>query len=903
MDAEAASLLALVEQLQQSGIRLWTDGERLRCSAPAETLSREIVTTLREQRARLIALLHRAEGGDADATAAASSPPVPAMPLTRAQRDMLPLARARADTGIYHVPLAFDLHGPLDVPALREALAAVENQHPWLRASFPIGDRPACRPPGSWPGFEHFLVLGGAAVAGSTDELPAAAADLLRSTTDRPFDLQQGPLWRAVLVQLTPAHHLLAVVFHHLVCDGFSRGIFLRDLALAYERFVRGEMPSAPAVHSLPTAADGCDQDARAGLARARALEWWQAQFATPVFPLRLPLAQATAVRAGVEQRSFTLPENLAAIARQLGVTPPALVLAITALSFHCHTGQTDLLFCVPLAQRRSQDDAAVMGHFNTIVPLRLQVSPAETAAAFTQSVHRRLLTAMDHHAVALTDIATLPGLARVPINRVLVSYQEVLADGLRLRDVACAPRRLERAHGDFDCTLQIEAAPGQVTASLALDARTFTAAACETLARRWSETLARVAADASVSIGDLPAHRPSRDAVARQLRAHAEINDAAVTLDDARGELTAWLVLDEHATADEASLRAWVDATVEPSAVPSQLVTVAALPRDARGAVDVRALVALRSDRVSQRAPWVAPRTALEATIATMWQRVLWLEQPVGVDDDFRTLGGHSLLSVRMIAELERALDTQLPVHVLRRLSTVGALAAAIEAARSAPANTDPARAPLDDGILRGLYAYVGPWAGARRREGSLLIGRNTAGARPPLFWCLQSEHELDQLAKHFPAEQPVYGMRSGHEVMVKDAENIARLAAYYAAEIDAEVPAGPLLIGGNCQGAVIAFEVATGLRARGRDVPVLFLHEKLVPKHYGGRIAMTFGRDGARNPYRQTADPEAMIRGYHRGPFSLDLVAGTHGHYFDEPNIQDLVRVLCARRDEVVS
>jgi hypothetical protein len=178
--------------------------------------------------------------------------------------------------------------------------------------------------------------------------------------------------------------------------------------------------------------------------------------------------------------------------------------------------------------------------------------------------------------------------------------------------------------------------------------------------------------------------------------------------------------------------------------------------------------------------------------------------------------------------------------------------------------------------------------------------VGLHVDGARPPLFWCLQNQFELQQLARYLGPDQPVYGMRSGNYVMVKDQANIDRLAAYYADEIRQLRLAGPLLVGGNCQAALIAFGVAVELRRAGHEVPLLYLHEKFVPSPYDGPIAMTFGRQSDRNPYLTDPEPEREFSRFYTGPLTVDLVRGSHGRFFKEPNVQDFTRVIRTRRDE---
>ena len=279
----------------------------------------------------------------------------------------------------------------------------------------------------------------------------------------------------------------------------------------------------------------------------------------------------------------------------------------------------------------------------------------------------------------------------------------------------------------------------------------------------------------------------------------------------------------------------------------------------------------------------------------------MLWLDRPVGLDDRFHALGGHSLLAVRMIAALEAAFGRPLPPRALRELTTLEAFAAAIaHADDGAGAAVAAIPGGLDPTVLYRLQSHTASWQGWRSHPDALIVGKNVEGARVPLFWCLQNYNELCQLAAYMGPDQPVYGMRSGNRAMVKNQANIDLLAQHYVGEIAQILPPGRLLVGGNCQAAQVAFEIACRLPERGYTVPLLYLHEKFIDRPYGGAVALSFGRESDRNPYRHDDAPEKTFARAYSGPLSIDLVSGSHAQFLREPNVQDLTAMLKRRRDE---
>ncbi len=362
---------------------------------------------------------------------------------------------------------------------------------------------------------------------------------------------------------------------------------------------------------------------------------------------------------------------------------------------------------------------------------------------------------------------------------------------------------------------------------------------------------------------------------------------------------LVAYVVPTQEHVPSVEELRRFLKERLPDYMVPAAFAPLAALPLTPNGKVDRRALAAFDVARQTPEETFVAPRTSVEHRLADIWKSVLWLKLEVGVHDNFFDLGGHSLLSVRLVAEIEKVFNKKLPVAALFQLSTIAELAPRLEEDLDATVSSSDARqpivqgianSPLDPEIYRQLLAFTAGWKGQRIAPSALMVGQNTAGTRQPLFWCLQGYRELSQLAKYLGKNQPTYGMRSGHLFMQYSPANVTALAAHYAAEILAVQSEGPYLIGGNCQAARIATEIARQLHGQDRIVTLLCLLDVFRPQPYPGRIALLFGRESKMNPYRRFTSPELGWRKIYSGECSVDHLSGEHGHFFNEPNIQVL-------------
>ena len=228
---------------------------------------------------------------------------------------------------------------------------------------------------------------------------------------------------------------------------------------------------------------------------------------------------------------------------------------------------------------------------------------------------------------------------------------------------------------------------------------------------------------------------------------------------------------------------------------VPAFVVLLDALPLNANGKVDRKALPP--PDRSGAADGFVAPRDALERELAAIWAAVLGAER-VGVRDDFFELGGHSLLAVRLMAEIQARTGQRLPLAALFQGGTVERLAALLRDER----RLDPS-SPLvmiTPGTQRRPFFCVHP------------VGGNVLCYR--------------ELARQLGAEQPFYGLQSpGLDGAQAPPASVEEMAALYVSAVRSVQPSGPYLLGGWSMGGVVAFEMARQLERSEQRVEVLAL------------------------------------------------------------------------------
>lgn len=230
------------------------------------------------------------------------------------------------------------------------------------------------------------------------------------------------------------------------------------------------------------------------------------------------------------------------------------------------------------------------------------------------------------------------------------------------------------------------------------------------------------------------------------------------------------------------------------------------------------------------------------------------------------------------------------------KRLKAEHAASAAVAPATGADAPTT-STGDLGRDVLRTIRMHVADWEGSRRRPDSVIVGRNDAGRRRPLFWCFQDHVEFGQLAVALGSDRPLFGMRSGHLIIEFVRDEVQALAACYAREMLELQPSGPFQLGGNCQGGIVAREIAFHLRAAGREVSILILMEQAHFHPYDGPVSLVFGRDSNLNPYVCDPHPERVFAASYPRGYCVDFVECEHGEFFRDANVTGLARIIESR------
>ncbi|MEJ7648075.1 MAG: amino acid adenylation domain-containing protein [Nakamurella sp.] len=580
-----------------------------------------------------------------------------------------------------NIAVAYSLVGPLDRDALRSALASLLDRHPVLRWSFPeVAGRGVIRmsaPPA------RLLEV---------HEVPAGAtASAVRDLVRQHFDIAAGPLWNATLlheVDRGDDEHLLVLTFHHLVCDGWSVGPLVDDLAAGYRRAIVGDPPDASPAGSFAAHIEW-EHERHCNGGPADAL-WWAEHLAG--VPDMIELADpaptaATSVGAerAIGEYSASLHRDRAALdeaARSLNASTAAVLLATLGVLLRRRTGCDEVVVGLVAAGRDHPESVATVGMFSDIVPVVLRPGASPTFRAAVLAADQEIADTADHAAVSLQEIIRVARARRFDDRGTLVQVLFNLYNfPLPIPDLGgpvVTAVEVPASGSPFDLTLYVQPDP--------------------------SSTEHDGATAVMISRAVL---RPGL--VARGDQVPQEFSS-----------LLAALLADPVAPLQISVPASLTEATAAPPAGDASAGSASD---------DTPAGSAFHDTGHGRRASAsVPPATPTERALVAIWTDVLQSEI-TGVTDNFFDVGGHSLAVAEVRAGIATQLGREVSMVDLFTWPTIREIADQLDAAvarSAAPIDTaggrptTPVAAPVDRGAARRAAARRSPRTAPQRRERS---------------------------------------------------------------------------------------------------------------------------------------------------------------------------------------
>ncbi|MEH2092609.1 amino acid adenylation domain-containing protein [Nostoc sp.] len=385
-------------------------------------------------------------------------------PLSFAQQRLWVLAQLEPDSPFYNMFKAVRLNGRLDIEVLERSLNEIIRRHEILRTTF-----------NAVAGTPVQVIAPHATMKLSVVDLQRLSGQeeseqlQLLATQDQlqPFDLTKGLLLRVTLVQLKSESYALLLTMHHIVGDGWSMGVFIKELSSLYRGFLTGEpspLPELPIQYADFTIWQR--QWLQKGTLLQTQINYWKQQLAAAPPLLELPTDRP---RSSVQTFrgwcfSFQLDAKLTASLKELshksGTTLFMTLMAAYATLLFRYSGQEDILLGTPIASRNQQDIEGLIGFFVNTLVMRTRLEGNPSFSKLLTQVRSTCMDAYANQDVPFEQIVEAlqieRSLSHSPLFQVMFALQNAPIEQLETPDLAIYPLHLDNVNAKFDLTLQM---------------------------------------------------------------------------------------------------------------------------------------------------------------------------------------------------------------------------------------------------------------------------------------------------------------------------------------------------------------------------------------------------------------------------------------------------------------
>ena len=436
-----------------------------------------------EKRAQLLKAIMDEKSSSERASKISRRPQPDITPLSFAQQRLWFIEKLEPGTAVFNMPTAIRLEGSLDVEALERALSEILRRHETLRARFSeVDGRPVQTIAPALPiSITHIDLR-----ETQGDQKDEAVRRLASLEARQPFDLGNDLPMRGSLLELSDQDHVLLLTLHHIVSDGWSMGVLVREVATLYQSFSKRE--SSPLAELEIQYADFAywQRNWLQGEVIDEQLGYWKRQLSDDSTVLDLPTDRPRPpVQTFRGAREYLrLPDELTrkinALSRSENVTLFMTLLAAFQTLLYRYAGQNKILVGTPIAGRNREELENLIGLFANTLVLHADFSDAQTFRALLAQVHQTTIGAYAHQDLPfeklVEELQPERDLSRHPLVQVMFALQNAPASDLNFPDVTIKPVTADAGVSQFDLTMSVVEGGQGLVASLEYNVDLFNA-------------------------------------------------------------------------------------------------------------------------------------------------------------------------------------------------------------------------------------------------------------------------------------------------------------------------------------------------------------------------------------------------------------------------------------------
>ncbi|MFL9817591.1 amino acid adenylation domain-containing protein [Tolypothrix campylonemoides VB511288_2] len=446
-------------------VKLWVDGDRLRCSAPEGILTPSLRLQLQERKVEILAFLQKASL--TSSSALATIQPVSRslkLPLSFAQQRLWFLQQLEPESGFYNIHVQVRFQGNLNVTALEYSLNHIISRHEVLRTNFVVVD-----------GQPIQVIADSKTITLATVDLQhleptqreSTCRQLILEEAAQPFDLTTDSLVRASLFKLTETEHVLLLMMHHMVSDWWSMGVLVNELAAIYQAAYNNVPIALPKLPIQYADFAVWQRQWLQGEELTKQVGYWKEKLAGAPALLEMPTDRprpAIQTYKGATEKfklSQELCEALTALSQRQGVTLFMTLLAAFQILLYRYSGQTDICVGTPIANRNRAETEGLFGLFLNTLVLRGNLSGNPSFVDFLLQVRSVALGAYAHQDLPFEQLVEQlqpeRSLSHTPLFQVMFVLHNTPMQVLQLPNLTLSPLELESSTAKFDLNLTLK--------------------------------------------------------------------------------------------------------------------------------------------------------------------------------------------------------------------------------------------------------------------------------------------------------------------------------------------------------------------------------------------------------------------------------------------------------------
>ena len=493
-------LAELQKLIRRSGTSIYLKEGQLAVQWHSGKVDPELLPIFKANKQQLVDWLSTAETAEVGPLAMGQNRAIAA----RQQQSLWALNEIDVKGAHYALPLKARLKGPLDPARLEQVLRNILNRHQTLTCRFEMQEDQLFQVSDGNADFELPLLD----LSGHPD-LEKQLDQLEKDLFEQPFDLATGPIFRAKLIRTGTDEHLLFLAAHHIVMDGLSFGILIKEMTSLYEG---RSLPSLP-LQFMDYSQWQRDREANGGLSRHA--DFWRDKLTDAPVVHSLPLDRKRPARQSYRGALVNscldkdLSRSLLNFAAKQDVTLFTLTYAAFSLLISRHSGEKDLVLGTPVANRERPELQDLIGYFANVLPLRTKCDPNERFTRFLNRARDHVYEVFDHQELSFDSIVEtvnpIRNLAHSPLFQIIFTCEESTSDSFPMGPVRIELEQPEQISAKYDLTLALQTGEEGISLSWTYACDLFDRETIQTLDRHFRTLLAEIIQNPDSKSGDLP--------------------------------------------------------------------------------------------------------------------------------------------------------------------------------------------------------------------------------------------------------------------------------------------------------------------------------------------------------------------------------------------------------------